>query len=1144
MEKGALHGLVSRMDLDLDWTLRHRDDCATLSSSLRVGSVSIPVLLFSTMRCLRGVWNAEVPFSEASVREYPSPVKTRGFSVARWKALVTVSIIPVELCPPSGGAPLISFILDSTSVVSRRETTGEAFLEARSGIQQLSLWEFSSQSHVSLLRNLLSVLVVACTEDFSSASCDVSVSPCELSLSGEQIKCVLSLLTFMQGYGDAETVPYAMRLENYLGVEVTLQDATEQFVFGEGLTLEKRTLSFPDCLQLIDGKRVDHFEKGEISFSDNKPAVLLYAEKVAVLENGEHIHLSTSLQPGTLAQNVTFRTVFHVKNYLSYNISFRSMCQWSEVAMIRPGELYCIPLSCLDSTDVVTRLASIEDNNESRDELLWEESPRKVLEVALSRGEDSIGRLKEFSFAESSAYVDVTYHLKGCLLTMLFAPARPGIHNGTRFPIRVFLYIRDDFVEEAVVDPDNTFVTLRHDPFGTPVAYLFECIVYDKRYVANEQVDLNAIDPAEGECIVMKHEEFPRRHFFELNIESRQLNALDGVAPVYSVVPRYIYGVENNSQMDVEFVSEAGDSIGTLGGGVLSCSYGKNFAYLPLHASLVLRVEEVTSSTFEVNEGLEEQMLLCNAPEKREAPCGSHCFLLRAKADTTEKTMELVPALFIVNMDPTRSLFVQHTIGSKDTLRSEVQWVNRVVLPAAGVLPYTFISCYGYVDLFTFSWEENGEASSYSAPVEAVFSSKTDWSGFVQCGRTQHMVQIHKKGFGDPAMLVVIGPCNRPHLTLVNFTSYAYREVGPMGVSSPSILSLVSNDLLQLSGGDKEYVLRLTHNTSTALDDEVMAFVRHQQDAVTVVLSLVPLNKTVLLKENTCCTINPQMKEEIEDGSTGTKTTVRLDVKVSYLSFMIRDDKESSVLFTVESSEFWMVQHSMKLTALYTMSNASIQSTYKSKNCHVLKPFCFDMTVRDVELLINAISACSAQVNATRLELELSDILLYQFYQLAAHCQDNSWKTMKKKGSKGGDASPAIAVPFISPFSRNRRIEINSVVICEICVILTYDRRVRPPEDVLFRGSPIGTFIPSLHRATIRLPTVRFRDVSRKTLMEVCDMVQEVLFFEFLKQISSFISSVVLFPTLSPLGNILTRVGSFIFGSGGASSELPGAALI
>ncbi|PWV01227.1 hypothetical protein C3747_199g17 [Trypanosoma cruzi] len=166
---------------------------------------------------------------------------------------------------------------------------------------------------------------------------------------------------------------------------------------------------------------------------------------------------------------------------------------------------------------------------------------------------------------------------------MLFAPARPGIHNGTRFPIRVLLYIRDDFVEEAVVDPDNTFVTLRHDPFGTPVAYLFECIVYDKRYVANEQVDLNAIDPAEGECIAMKHEEFPRRYFFELNIESRQLNALDGVAPVYSVVPRYIFEVENNSQMDVEFVSEAGDSIGTLGGGFLHVLMEKT---LPISRSM------------------------------------------------------------------------------------------------------------------------------------------------------------------------------------------------------------------------------------------------------------------------------------------------------------------------------------------------------------------------------------------------------------------------------------------------------------------------------------------------------------------------------------------------------------------------------
>ncbi|ESL05319.1 hypothetical protein TRSC58_07038 [Trypanosoma rangeli SC58] len=62
--------------------------------------------------------------------------------------------------------------------------------------------------------------------------------------------------------------------------------------------------------------------------------------------------------------------------------------------------------------------------------------------------------------------------------------------------------------------------------------------------------------------------------------------------------------------------------------------------------------------------------------------------------------------------------------------------------------------------------------------------------------------------------------------------------------------------------------------------------------------------------------------------------------------------------------------------------------------------------------------------------------------------------------------------------------------------------------------------------------------------MDVCGMVHEVMFFEFLKQLPSFVSSAVLFPTLSPVSSILARVGSFIFGSSGAASELPGATLI
>lgn len=175
------------------------------------------------------------------------------------------------------------------------------------------------------------------------------------------------------------------------------------------------------------------------------------------------------------------------------------------------------------------------------------------------------------------------------------------------------------------------------------------------------------------------------------------------------MVPRHIFGVENKSHTDVEFVSEEGNSIGTLGGDLLSCSPGSNFAYLPLHTSPVLRVGKAKSVTLEVDASLQEQMLFCNVPEEGSFPgVLQYCFLLRSKMNGMEKIMELIPALFIVNRDSASSLSVRHTIRAKSDPHAEEEWIQHFVIPAAGVLPYTFLSYYGYSDFFEFSWEEGG----------------------------------------------------------------------------------------------------------------------------------------------------------------------------------------------------------------------------------------------------------------------------------------------------------------------------------------------------------------------------------------------------------------------------------------------------
>ncbi|KEG11264.1 hypothetical protein DQ04_02801050 [Trypanosoma grayi] len=870
---------------------------------------------------------------------------------------------------------------------------------------------------------------------------------------------------------------------NQLGVPITLQNDAEKFALEDRLALKRRALLFPNCVKLV----------------------------------GE--------------------------NLLPCATTLRSGSGVDSAVMVQPGEVLCVPLAFMDSPDVVIGLVPLDGGNASSEEPLGELSPRGLLLVAESRGVDSIGRLKEFTFKTSSAaatteetaYVDVTYHLQGSVLTMILAPSRPTIHNGTRFPLKVFLFLGGHPVEEATVNPEETFVTLKNDPFGPQLQYLFQCDVHGALYTADERVDLNSIDPEVGEIIVLKHEEYPRRCFFELSIERRPCD-VGGTTLVYSVLPRYIFGVENNSLIDVEITSESGDSVGTLGVGVLSSTPLSNFAYLPLNTQMVRSVGMTKSAAFEIGESLEERLVMCGPVDRDETDGLSHCFLLRARTGDAKGVMELLPALFLVNMDPTRSLFVRHTIKSSNGTIGSTERVHRVVVPSSGMLSHTTLSRYGYTDFFAFAWEDGADDCAYSSPVEATLSPGTDWTGFVQCGHTHHAVQIRKGGACDAAVLAVSAP-RRPYLKLVNLTPYAYDALGPMSISSCTPPSVNNEEVILCSGGNETRV-QLSRNLCADVGRGVMAFVKNQRDAATVVLSLAPLNTVTLAEANGPSALAPRINDENEDAVLKEKALVRVDIKASQSSLSIRDGGELPLHVTLESSEFWLVYQTMKVTAQCTVSNVCIQGTYKEKKNNVVKPFSFNMSVHDVEIGANTINVLSTQLNLTQLELEVSDVLLYQLQQLSKHCRPHQ----PNLGEPNTSMAPFPVAHL--PMFKNKRMQLVSVAVFEVSVVITYDRSVSPPEDVLFRGSPIGSLIPSLHRASMRLPTVRLRDVSGASALEVGNIVREVLFIEIVKQIPNLVTSVVLFPSLSPLGSMLSRVGSFIFGSRGSSSDLPGTTLI
>ncbi|ORC86644.1 uncharacterized protein TM35_000272340 [Trypanosoma theileri] len=1133
IEENIPHALLSRLDVDVDCSFRQKDQRAKLSVAIRSGGASIPLCMIKTVQGVISEWKlggnslVTTTTTTTTTRTFVVPSKRKEPPVVKWICLLTTSVFPLDFSLPSG-VSFTKLTIPNISICSKRLVAEETFVEFQIGAQDLVIWEFSSQSFVPLLRKPLTLVVVLRTIDFSTATCDVSISPLDLSLSSEQVKCALSLMMFIHGevkHKEEGLSPWCtMYIDNEVGVPLLLESATEKIVVQHHLALEKKRLLFPHSVKEVGGRKVDHFEKADPTIPNEDSSCLLQTVDVAVLDNDEKVYMTSCVKSGSLVQHVIFRTTFHIMNVLPCTIKLYSPNNADAVVVVQPKEVSCIPLCYLDSTDVVISLISLNEKVESTEELLSEISPRDLFEVAVSRGEESIGRLKEFNFGKNTAYVDITYRLQGMCLTMWLAPARPSIHNGTHFPLKVSIFLENSITEETIVKPGDTLVSLKYDPFGKQLNYRFGCVLYGKNYVADEPISLDAVPPLVGESIVMKHEQYPRRHFFELSIE-RQRTSSSYVGIIYSVLPRHVFGVVNNSFVDVEITSESGDSVGTLGGEMLSCASGINFAYIPFHTPLVLHAGKAISTPFEVKKEFEERMILCDISDNNEVMGVSHSFLLRTLKTDEESFMELIPALFFVNKDSTRSLLVKHVIRPTDS-KDDSEWVQTIFVPASGVLPYTTLSRYGYTNFFSFAWEGNTNDTDYSQPVEAMLSSNTDWTGYVQCGNTHHIVQIRKESLFDTAVVAISAP-RLPYLTLVNLTPRTYDLVQSMSVSLCTPSS-VNNDEVFLDDGDTKIKIPLSQNMSTNVFEGVTVFVQTQRESVTVILSLIPINKGVFLLGDST----------YEDASLEEKSMLRVDVKSSSVLLTFRDAGDHPLQLGVEGSEFWFVYQSPKITAQCTVSDAYVESSYKGKKNRVVKPFCFDMTIRDVGLDWNSISVLSTQINLTQLELEVSDVLVYQLQQLGIHCLPHSFSLEKNTSSTSFTHAKELQ------FVKNKRIKLVSLIICEVSILITYDRSVRPPQDVLFRGSPIGSLIPSLHRATMQFPTLQLRDISGDSMMEVVDVVRGVLFVEFLKQIPKLLTSVVLFPSLSPIGSMLSRVGSFVFGSGDSSSELPGTTLI
>ncbi|KEG09664.1 hypothetical protein DQ04_04841000, partial [Trypanosoma grayi] len=180
VDEGVTHCILSRVDVDVDWGVKQIERSASLNAAVRTDTVSVPLSLAVTLRQLVEEWGRRKDGSVVSKRRYTLLQQHNGLPFSQWRGLLTISTIPTELCL-QGGIPFAKAIVANAIIWSKQDVNEDAIVEARIGIQELSLWEFSSQAYIPFLQKPLSLVAVARTADFANVKCDVSLSSWEFS---------------------------------------------------------------------------------------------------------------------------------------------------------------------------------------------------------------------------------------------------------------------------------------------------------------------------------------------------------------------------------------------------------------------------------------------------------------------------------------------------------------------------------------------------------------------------------------------------------------------------------------------------------------------------------------------------------------------------------------------------------------------------------------------------------------------------------------------------------------------------------------------------------------------------------------------------------------------------------------------------
>lgn len=1134
----------SQITVKSEISFKPKRKALSMNVTVSLGEVTIP-LIFHVLPHLTQIFT--LPLKSPPPRRYvvpqPPSKEMSKFLWDEWKVLFSFAVVPINISLRSGctiaklhlSNGYIWSILDS---LERQQAT----LEGHFGFSHLSILDFETRCFRPITRVPLDINIAGEAQDMYNISTEVKVSLGELTCTSSQLRLLATLIQYSTELNTA-----SIRVVNHTGDEVELggEGSPINLVVEAGAAREYQMKNFPFDRHAETVVRIGKLKiKGEESFCGpvaiyGLDQAVSFATVKLVLEDGfDHVLVKTITD--RFVHEIQLFTLVHIKNETKFLLRFTSLetsTRELQSFEIQPYSLSCIPSSMMDAKDV--KMSIIWQGCESTAESLWEQECLLQF-ISAAEFHHPLPEVKALRFAcmpqgvSTTFYILTSYELSWKSALFLFVtPAQPEIQSNVLFPVevRVLRNGRQEMIREETLSPGSVFQLYDANP-GFSYEVILRTLIGNRIFESKDP--LNLTDPTSEHGIEMKSAfGTETQGSFELRVAPYQKEGsrLHG----WILKPSHLCYIESRCNRRVQLLDLDGKPVGSIdsaGIPAFPCSSAPSEdkgGYVPLKVPILLKLDDTQASgPFEIT-GNEGNVVECPFEESFE---GVLCVaLLRPVSCDFFVAVEVLSPVVFKNKGLEGIIYLRHEVhqrGSEDCVFSRT-----VSVPADSELSVSYfaLAAPGFINYFSFSVEP--PFTRFSHRIETNLAPGTSWSGQLECGGTTHRVVVSKNGPYDPA-IISVGPPQDLRFQLINLTNADFTEAAAMTIrrctSSISMLGQDEAHCAQTTGAwdqnaiilsrpnGARYRVRVAEDSVQEVEPDVFIYTIVGREITTVVICGWNLNNG----EASCRLAHPHL-------------TIIGSVACSSTSFTLYHERSPVFQIAMQGINS-LVTTSGSYSTQITLTGLSLSTRRSGEVFYVVEPVEISASLRDAKLSTTATSIESFHLTVTPVAIVISDYFLGKLLPILQTCANYSHTSFRhqwenKKLLRFSSQKDTASIP--------KRVYVESATISPVALEVSWDRSVSATSSLQGFLPWWASLIPSLHHASLSVPQVDLRRVSRDSIGLLISNLQTLYIKELLTQIPRFVGTVGLFKkNTSILNHIASKVTS-LFSSSSRDDDIP-----